>query len=73
MVANVGGIDRVLRFVAGVVLILVPFVAPSVPALAGLGHWTWLIGAVGVVMLLTAAFRFCPAYPLLGVNTCGRG
>ena len=73
MVANVGGIDRVLRFIAGVVLILVPFVAPSVPALAGLGNWAWLIGAVGVVMLLTAAFRFCPAYPLLGVNTCGRG
>lgn len=72
MVANVGGFDRVLRFIAGVVLILVPFVAPSVPALAGLGHWAWLIGAVGVVMLLTAAFRFCPAYPLLGINTCGR-
>ncbi|MBP2149605.1 DUF2892 domain-containing protein [Xanthobacter autotrophicus DSM 597] len=73
MVANVGGFDRVLRFVAGIVLILVPFVAPSVPALGGLGNWTWLIGAVGVVMLLTAAFRFCPAYPLLGINTCGRG
>lgn len=73
MVANVGGIDRVLRFIAGVVLILVQFVAPSVPALAGLGNWTWLIGALGVVMLLTAAFRFCPAYPLLGINTCGRG
>lgn len=73
MVANVGGIDRVLRFIAGVVLILVPFAAPSVPVLAGLGHWSWLIGAWGLVMLLTAAFRFCPAYPLLGVNTCGRG
>ncbi|MFG1191690.1 DUF2892 domain-containing protein [Xanthobacter sp.] len=73
MVANVGGFDRVLRFVAGIVLILVPFVAPSVPALGGLGNWAWLIGAVGVVMLLTAAFRFCPAYPLLGINTCGRG
>lgn len=72
MVANVGGIDRVLRFVVGVVLILVPFVAPSVPALAGLGNWAWLLGAWGLAMVLTAAFRFCPAYPLLGVNTCGR-
>ncbi|MDI4656490.1 YgaP family membrane protein [Xanthobacter autotrophicus] len=70
--ANVGGIDRVLRFVAGVVLILVPFVAPSVPALAGLGNWAWLIGAMGVVMLLTAIFRFCPAYVPFGVRTCGR-
>ena len=72
MVANVGGIDRVLRFVVGVVLILVPFVAPSVPALAGLGNWAWLLGAWGLAMVLTAAFRFCPAYPLLGINTCGR-
>ena len=71
--ANVGGLDRVLRFIAGVVLILVPFVAPSVPALAGLGSWGWIIGAVGVVMLLTAIFRFCPAYVPFGIRTCGRG
>ncbi|MCG5237645.1 DUF2892 domain-containing protein [Xanthobacter oligotrophicus] len=70
--ANVGGIDRVLRFVFGVVLILVPFVAPSIPALAGLGNWGWLIGAWGLGMLLTAIFRFCPAYVPFGVRTCGR-
>ncbi|MFG1365390.1 YgaP family membrane protein [Xanthobacter versatilis] len=70
--ANVGGLDRVLRFVFGVVLILVPFVAPSMPALAGLGNWGWLIGAMGVVMLLTAVFRFCPAYVPFGIRTCER-
>lgn len=68
--ANVGGIDRVLRFIVGIVLILVPFTAPSVPALSGLGHWAWGIGAVGLVMLLTAVFRFCPAYVPLGIRTC---
>ena len=68
--ANVGGIDRVLRFVVGIVLLLVPFVGTTVPALAGLGNWAWVIGAVGLVMLLTAIFRFCPAYPLLGISTC---
>lgn len=72
MVANVGGIDRVLRFIAGVVLILMPFVAPSVPALAGLGAWAWLIGAWGLVMLLTAVFRFCPAYLPFGWSSCER-
>lgn len=72
MTANVGGIDRILRFVVGVVLILVPFVGGAVPALAGLGGWAWLIGAVGLVMLLTAIFRFCPAYVLLGINSCGK-
>lgn len=70
--ANVGGIDRILRFIVGIVLVLVPFLAPTVPALAGLGNWAWLIGAMGLAMVLTAAFRFCPAYPLLGINTCGK-
>ncbi|QRG08207.1 DUF2892 domain-containing protein [Xanthobacter dioxanivorans] len=68
--SNVGGVDRVLRFIVGVALILVPFAAPAVPALAGLGNWAWVIGAVGLVMLLTAVFRFCPAYVPFGVNTC---
>jgi hypothetical protein len=29
-----------------------------------------LQAAVGIVMLGTAAFRFCPAYTLLGIRTC---
>jgi len=70
--ANVGGVDRILRFIVGIVLILVPFLAPSFPALAGLGGWAWLIGAVGLVMLLTAIFRFCPAYSVFGIRTCER-
>jgi hypothetical protein len=27
-------------------------------------------GLVGLVPLLTGTFRFCPAYTLIGVNTC---
>lgn len=72
MTANVGGIDRILRFVVGIVLLLVPFVGGALPALAGLGNWAWLIGAVGLVMLLTAIFRFCPAYVPFGINTCDK-
>lgn len=70
--ANVGGMDRVLRFIVGIVLIVVPFVAPSVTALSGLGVWAWVVGAVGLVMLLTAVFRFCPAYVPFGIKTCDR-
>jgi hypothetical protein len=59
MKANVGGIDRVLRIVAGLVLIGL--------AVAGIGApWTW----IGVVPLLTGVFSFCPFYPLLGINSC---
>ena len=56
---NVGGIDRMLRIVVGLVLI----------ALAATGTVGWW-GYIGVVPLLTGIFRFCPAYPLLGMSTC---
>lgn len=56
---NVGTIDRVVRIVAGAALIGA--------AAAGLvGVW----GYIGVVPLVTGLFKFCPAYALIGVNTC---
>ncbi|MDN3542837.1 MAG: DUF2892 domain-containing protein [Roseateles asaccharophilus] len=59
MKSNVGGIDRILRIVVGVALI-------AAAATGTLGPWAYL----GVVPLLTGVLRFCPAYPLLGMNTC---
>ena len=59
MTRNVGGIDRVLRIVLGLVLI-------ALAATGTVGLWGW----IGVVPLLTGIFRFCPAYPLLGISTC---
>lgn len=56
---NVGGMDRALRVVVGLVLI--------VATLAGLiGAWGW----VGVVPLATGLLRTCPLYTLLGIRTC---
>jgi len=57
--SNVGGIDRVLRILVGLVLISLVFIGPKVV-------WGW----VGLVPLLTGIFKFCPAYKLIGVNTC---
>lgn len=59
MKSNVGGIDRILRAVLGLVLI-------GLAATGTIGLW----GYLGVVLLGTAAFSFCPLYPLLGLNTC---
>jgi hypothetical protein len=59
MKANVGGIDRILRIVIGLALI-------AAAATGTVGAW----GFIGIVPVLTGAFRFCPAYPLLGMNTC---
>jgi hypothetical protein len=56
---NVGSIDRILRIVAGLLLI-------GLAASGTIGVW----GYVGVVPLLTGLLRTCPAYSLLGMSTC---
>lgn len=59
MKANVGGIDRTLRIVAGLVLI-------ALAATGTVGVWGWL----GIVPLATGALGWCPPYAILGFNTC---
>lgn len=61
MKPNVGGIDKILRIVAGLGLLAFAFLSDS-PA-----RW-W--GLVGFVPLLTGTVGFCPVYPMLGINTC---
>lgn len=56
---NVGSTDRALRIIVGLVLI-------GLAATGTVGIWGW----IGVVPLLTGLFKFCPAYTLLGMNTC---
>lgn len=58
MKANVGGIDRILRIVLGAILILW--------AVLGGPVWAW----IGIVPLATGFIKFCPLYPILGMNTC---
>ncbi len=59
MRVNVGNVDRVVRIVAGLALIGL--------AVAGtIGPW----GYIGIVPLLTGLTRVCPAYSLVGVDTC---
>lgn len=57
MKANVGNIDRALRLIIGIVIL-------------GLGYHnrSWW-GLVGLLPLLTAAIRFCPAYLPFGFST----
>lgn len=58
MKTNVGGIDKIIRILAGIALIAW--------ALFGGPVWAW----IGVVPLATGLFGWCPAYTLLGMNTC---
>ncbi len=57
---NEGNIDRLIRVIAGLAVLALVFVGPKTP-----------LGWVGLVPLFTGIFGFCPAYRLLGINTCG--
>jgi hypothetical protein len=59
MKSNVGGIDRILRIVVGLVLI-------GLTLNGNIGVWGWL----GVVPLATGVIGWCPPYALFGWNTC---
>lgn len=56
---NVGGIDRTLRIVVGIILIALVFVGPKTA-------WGWL----GLIPLATGFLRTCPAYSLFGCSSC---
>jgi hypothetical protein len=70
---NVGTLDRTLRVIIGVVLLISPFLPPLASVFAGWGAWKFRVAAVGLVLLGTAAFRSCPLYTLLGIRTCPLG
>ncbi len=59
MKTNEGNIDRVLRIIAGLILIALVFVGPKTP-------WGW----IGIAPILTALIGWCPLYAALGLNSC---
>ena len=56
---NIGWIDRVARLSLGTAIIT-----------AGIVFQSWW-GVVGLVPMLTGTIRWCPAYSLFKMNTCG--
>jgi hypothetical protein len=58
MKPNVGGLDRIVRILAGL-------------AILGAGFYfkSWF-GLIGIVPILTGTFRFCPAYLPFGFSSC---
>lgn len=59
MKTNEGTIDRAVRIIAGLALIALAYTAT-------IGVW----GYIGIVPLLTGIIGICPAYSILGLNTC---
>jgi hypothetical protein len=59
MTQNIGGFERILRVIVGLVLV-------GLAASGQVGLWGWL----GLVPMATGVLGWCPPYSLLGINTC---
>jgi hypothetical protein len=59
---NVGTIDRVVRVVVGLALILGFFLNTG-------ATYSWLY-LIGIVPLATGLFGTCGLYSMIGINTC---
>ena len=64
MTCNVGGIERTIRVILGVLLLALAFYG-NMPTPAA-----WVFGVLGGVAAVTGAVGFCPAWRLFGINTC---
>jgi len=58
MKKNIGRIDRYARIILGI--------AAIVAGIAFQGWW----GALGLIPVVTAFVRWCPAYSIFRINTC---
>jgi len=56
--ANINSTDRILRLIAGIIVLSLVFIGPKTP---------W--GYAGLILIVTAFINFCPAYALFGFST----
>ncbi|WP_435624300.1 YgaP family membrane protein [Flagellimonas sp.] len=64
MKKNMGGLDRIVRFiVAGIIAAL--YFTGTVS-----GIFAYVLLALGAIFVLTSFVSFCPLYALVGLNTC---
>ena len=63
MKKNIGQTDRIIRFVAAILIAVLYFTHVITGTLA------IILGIVAVVFLVTSLIGFCPLYTLLGIST----
>ena len=56
---NIGGIERIIRVVAGLGILSLAFIGPET-------KW----GYLGLIPIVTGLISWCPPYQLLGISTC---
>ena len=62
---NEHNIDRIVRFVAGLALILGAMFVLSTP-------WNLIAYILGAVFIVTGVIGFCPIYSVLHMSTAGK-
>ncbi len=60
MKTNMADWDRIIRVVLGFIFIVLAIVKGSL--------W-WILGAIGIIFILTSIIGFCPLYAVLGFKT----
>lgn len=55
---NVGNIDKTLRIIVGLAIMLIGFI---------MNNW---LGLIGLIPLLTGIISWCPLYTPFKINTC---
>lgn len=64
MKVNLGGLDRAVRVITGLALVVAGFMAGIVEP------WNYVAMGAGAVFVLTSMVSFCPLYAIFGINSC---
>ncbi len=64
MVKNIGQTDKIIRIIAGVILISLDLFEVVT------GSFSWVLSVVAIILIATALLNFCPLYKVLGKSTC---
>jgi hypothetical protein len=59
MKKNIGGMERIMRIIAGLGILSLAFIGPET-------KW----GYTGLIPLATGMIGWCPPYQLFGISTC---
>jgi len=64
MKKNVGNVDKLVRILIAIAIVVLYYTNIITGMLA------IVLMAVGIVLLLTVLFNFCPLYAVFGIKTC---
>jgi len=64
MKKNVGNVDKLVRILIAIAIVVL-YYTNSITGMLAI-----VLMAVGIVLLLTVLFNFCPLYAVFGIKTC---